>query len=183
MSQLTFFNKKKSYYQIGPASKCKGVETDLSLLGQSQVRISSLLHNELARPLDVKRPLLKIRSACIIVLGSRGVQVENLDLFNMIMFHALRIPSLHWGMSTTWTLNLRGNRWDSSLQLSSSSFPGGLAKVSVFKKERSFRDASIHVSALCNLASSQETSRKETIWKTSRKPADSSSVGFFGLLH
>ena len=46
-------------------------------------------------------------------MGARGAYiVGNLELLHMIMFHALWIPSVHWGMSNTWTLD---HSWVSSL--------------------------------------------------------------------
>jgi len=112
------------------------------------------------------------------------VPEEEKPLFSSLVSSAPEIPCIHRGVSNTWTLK---PFWVSSLQLSSSSFPGRRANVSVFKsmKERPFGDASIllHGSALCNLASYEDLSRTEHLWKTSRKPADSSSVDFFVQMH
>jgi len=54
MSNHAFFLSKNSYHQLGPAPRYTWVGADFNPFGQSQVRISSVLYNELARPLGVQ---------------------------------------------------------------------------------------------------------------------------------
>lgn len=91
-----------------------------------------------------------LRFPLLVFLGPRGAQLENLDFFNMVMLHALRIPCIHPGVSNTWTLKPFR---DSSLRafLLQLSWQACQSVCIKSTKECHCGDASIllHVSALC----------------------------------